>query len=112
MRAKNREINIFNMSLLDILTGMLGAFLFLMLGMVPYYSKVLSGTVITQEEKEKLDKLKDLLEKGLKGPLTAEEAEMLKQELDRLTNENGRLANDLDQAKKDLQTASEERNFY
>lgn len=39
MRAKNREINIFNMSLLDILTGMLGAFLFLMLGLIPYYSR-------------------------------------------------------------------------
>jgi hypothetical protein len=39
MRARSREINIFNMSLLDILTGMLGAFLFLMLGLVPYYTK-------------------------------------------------------------------------
>jgi hypothetical protein len=40
MRTRNREVNIFNMSLLDILTGMMGAFLFLMLGMVPYYAKV------------------------------------------------------------------------
>jgi hypothetical protein len=39
MRARSREINIFNMSLLDILTGMLGAFLFLMLGLVPYYMR-------------------------------------------------------------------------
>jgi hypothetical protein len=39
MRAKNREVNIFNMSLLDILTGMLGAFLFLMLGLIPYYTR-------------------------------------------------------------------------
>jgi hypothetical protein len=39
MRARSREVNIFNMSLLDILTGMLGAFLFLMLGLVPYYNK-------------------------------------------------------------------------
>ena len=39
MRTRNREVNIFNMSLLDILTGMLGAFLFLMLGLVPYYTK-------------------------------------------------------------------------
>jgi hypothetical protein len=42
MRARNREVNIFNMSLLDILTGMMGAFLFLMLGMVPYYAQVKS----------------------------------------------------------------------
>lgn len=39
MRGRSREVNIFNMSLLDILTGMLGAFLFLMLGLVPYYTK-------------------------------------------------------------------------
>ena len=39
MRTRNREVNIFNMSLLDILTGMMGAFLFLMLGLVPYYMK-------------------------------------------------------------------------
>ena len=39
MRARSREVNIFNMSLLDILTGMLGAFLFLMLGLVPYYMR-------------------------------------------------------------------------
>jgi hypothetical protein len=39
MRSRNREVNIFNMSLLDILTGMLGAFLFLMLGLVPYYGR-------------------------------------------------------------------------
>ena len=43
MKAKNREINIFNMSLLDILTGALGAFLFLMLGMMPAYVKQRSG---------------------------------------------------------------------
>jgi hypothetical protein len=39
MRGRSREVNIFNMSLLDILTGMLGAFLFLMLGLVPYYMR-------------------------------------------------------------------------
>lgn len=37
MKPRNREINIFNMSLLDILCGALGAFCFLMLGLFPYY---------------------------------------------------------------------------
>ena len=54
MRARNREINIFNMSLLDILTGMLGAFLFLMLGLLPYYSKVAKGKQIDPEELRRL----------------------------------------------------------
>jgi len=39
MKARNREINIFNMSLLDILCGALGAFCFLMLVLFPYYSQ-------------------------------------------------------------------------
>lgn len=38
MRARSREINIFNMSLLDILCGALGAFCFMMLTLFPYYS--------------------------------------------------------------------------
>lgn len=37
MRRQHREINIFNMSLLDILCGALGAFCFLMLVLFPYY---------------------------------------------------------------------------
>jgi outer membrane murein-binding lipoprotein Lpp len=39
MKARNREINIFNMSLLDILCGALGAFCFLMLTLFPYYGR-------------------------------------------------------------------------
>jgi hypothetical protein len=37
MKPKNREINIFNMSLLDILCGALGTFCFLTLVLFPYY---------------------------------------------------------------------------
>ncbi len=37
MKARNREINIFNMSLLDVLCGALGAFCFMMLVLFPYY---------------------------------------------------------------------------
>jgi hypothetical protein len=39
MRARNREVNIFNMSLLDILCGALGAFCFMMLTLFPHYGK-------------------------------------------------------------------------
>lgn len=126
MRAKNREINIFNMSLLDILTGMLGAFLFLMVGLVPYYAKVMNSQVMTAEDKAKLDELKKLLEKGLKGPLSPEEAEELRQELERLEGENARLQADnnqlksdkeqlqteLDGAKEKLEAVSSERDFW
>ena len=37
MKSRNREVNIFNMSLLDILSGALGAFCFLTLVLFPYY---------------------------------------------------------------------------
>ena len=36
MKRQNREVNIFNMSLLDILCGALGAFCFLMLALLPH----------------------------------------------------------------------------
>lgn len=119
MRARNREINIFNMSLLDILTGMLGAFLFLMVGLVPYYAKVLNSALITADEKAKFEELKKLLDKGLKGPLSPEEAEQLRSEIERLTGENEQLKakneqldKDLAQAKQDLQNATDENAFW
>jgi outer membrane murein-binding lipoprotein Lpp len=119
VRATNREINIFNMSLLDILTGMLGAFLFLMLGLLPFYSKAIKGTLISAEEKQKFDELKKLLDKGLKGPLSPEEAEQLRAEMERLRSDNEQLRtkndqldNDLRQAKQDLQTVTDEKNFW
>jgi hypothetical protein len=39
VRARSQEINIFNMSLLDVLCGALGAFCFMLLTLFPYYSK-------------------------------------------------------------------------
>jgi hypothetical protein len=39
MKSRNREINIFNMSLLDVLCGALGAFCFMMLVLFPFYSQ-------------------------------------------------------------------------
>src|SRR3984893_5830251 len=37
MKPRNREVNIFNMSVLDLLTGALGAFCFLTLALFPSY---------------------------------------------------------------------------
>ena len=110
MRARNREINIFNMSLLDILTGMLGAFLFLMIGLVPYYAKVLSGQLISVEDRQKFEELKKLLDKGLKGPLSPEEAEQLRNALNRLLAQNQQLQNTLAQTNQDLQAVTADRD--
>lgn len=40
MKSRSREVNIFNMSLLDILCGALGAFCFMMLALFPDHAKV------------------------------------------------------------------------
>ncbi len=39
MKPRNREVNIFNMSVLDLLTGAMGAFCFLTLALFPSYFK-------------------------------------------------------------------------
>jgi hypothetical protein len=54
MKARSREINIFNMSLLDILCGALGAFCFMMLVLFPYYSQD-KGTAKRPEVTEGVD---------------------------------------------------------
>lgn len=39
MRKRNREINIFNLSMLDVLAGAMAAFLIIMVVLLPYYRK-------------------------------------------------------------------------
>jgi len=56
MRAGNREVNIFNMSLLDILCGALGAFCFMMIALLPHYAKASkAGTGMSESEKQQLE---------------------------------------------------------
>ena len=60
MRARSREINIFNMSLLDILCGALGAFCFMMLVLLPYYKPPGKETDLHQQEVKTQDLLDEL----------------------------------------------------
>jgi len=69
MKPRNREINIFNMSLLDILCGALGTFCFMMIVLFPYYSgrpskapEVPKGLVDPQTLQDALDQIKQLKE--------------------------------------------------
>lgn len=39
MQRRNREINIFNLSMLDVISGAMGAFLIVMVILLPYYKK-------------------------------------------------------------------------
>jgi len=67
MKPRNREINIFNMSLLDILCGALGAFCFLMLALFPYYAKGsgAAGETDAKNARQELEQAKAQLQKAL-----------------------------------------------
>src|SRR4051812_13827295 len=95
MRARPREINIFNMSLLDILCGALGAFCFMMLVALPYY--VTGGDKARQQNQESIAiLLQDVtkLRERMTDPAVAEE---LRQLIDRLEAEIKRLEGQVNQ---------------
>lgn len=60
MRARRREINIFNMSLLDILCGALGAFCFMMLVALPYYKPPGEEKKLREAQEETNKLLRDI----------------------------------------------------
>lgn len=123
MKARNREINIFNMSLLDILCGALGAFCFMMLSLLPYYHPPGEDfKKVSEEQKKMLDEVKDvkdLLEK-LKFTSNAEDqrelVKMLQDRIGALENRikelqgqvNGLLA-ERDQLKAKIQNLEQEK---
>ena len=53
MKRRNRDINIFNLSMLDVISGAMGAFLIIMVILLPYYKKgfvsKICGRVAAQE---------------------------------------------------------------
>ncbi|MBS1830972.1 MAG: hypothetical protein JST93_37105 [Acidobacteria bacterium] len=64
MKAKNKEVNIFNMSLLDILCGALGAFCFMMLVLFQYWKPEGPETVKVKENTAQLEqKVQELLQR-------------------------------------------------
>ena len=90
MKPRNREVNIFNMSLLDILCGALGAFCFLTLTLFPYY-----GTEKATEEKkqieQELEKTRQELQKEKEARAKGEPPDV------------ARLQKELDEARKELE---------
>jgi hypothetical protein len=59
VKPRNREVNIFNMSVLDLLTGALGAFCFLTLALFPSYYKIPSPFATEEQpdaEQKRLEK--------------------------------------------------------
>lgn len=86
MRARSREVNIFNMSLLDILCGALGAFCFMMLVLLPYYKPPANEEGLRQQQAT-TDELMNELEKlkeQTKDPAMAKQMQDL---IDRLQDQ-------------------------
>jgi hypothetical protein len=107
MRARSREINIFNMSLLDILCGALGAFCFMMLVLLPYYKPPGKATDLHKQEvktQDLLDELQKLRARAQDSALAQQMAQLTQQlqeqlkqmqgQLNQLTAENDRLKNE------------------
>jgi hypothetical protein len=102
MKSRNREINIFNMSLLDILCGALGAFCFMMIVLLPYYKPENPDDLKKQKDLDQtmkdLDKLK---EKLADAKLAKELEELIKKLQEQIKELEGRV-NKLSQENKQL----------
>jgi hypothetical protein len=73
MRPRNREINIFNLSMLDVICGSLGTFILLMIILLPYYKK---SNIDYQQEiqqiQQQLDASRQQFQEALTRASTAE----------------------------------------
>ncbi len=70
MKPRNREVSIFNMSVLDLLTGALGAFCFLTLALFPSYYKMHKTSPATPSKAAHEGPAKSKTKvKGLEGPM-------------------------------------------
>ncbi|MBF0376729.1 MAG: hypothetical protein HQK72_04535 [Desulfamplus sp.] len=106
MKPRNREINIFNLSMLDVISGALGAFLIIMIVLFPYYKKesidyqrqVEQLTQQLQQAQQQAAQVEQLQEENRQAKA---DAESLRQELETIRQNSG-------EANQQLETAREE----
>lgn len=96
MKAKNKEVNIFNMSLLDILCGALGAFCFMMLVLFQYWKPEGIDTVRVKENTSQLEQKVQELLKRMQGmsnipPEVANQLQQMQQQFDALRQQVAQL---------------------
>ncbi|MBN8734013.1 MAG: hypothetical protein J0L64_25980 [Acidobacteria bacterium] len=112
MGGGNKEINIINMSLLDILCGAMGAFCFMMLALFPYWSPAGVGAKesaqMAEQMQQEMERLKEQLRRS-GGPGAAdalERLEQLQRQMQQREGENNQLRGELEAARekvKDLE---------
>lgn len=71
MKPRNREINIFNLSMLDVISGAMGAFLIIMVILLPYYKK---ETIDYQRELQQSRAAEETARKAVQAAETAQRA--------------------------------------
>lgn len=105
MKARNREVNIFNMSLLDVLCGALGAFCFMMLVLFPYWKPAGATAKDIEERYQSVMKEMEAINKQLeKIPGGGD----IKERLDKVTKDYQDQKNQLDQARKKAEKTEKE----
>lgn len=104
MRPRNREVNIFNMSLLDILCGALGAFCFMMLVLFPYWRPGGVNAKETEQNSEEMQRelgeLKKQMSQMPNGEAMMQKFTDLQNRLMQSTGQMNRAMQDLEEQKK------------
>lgn len=107
MKPRNREVNIFNMSLLDILCGALGAFCFMMLVLFPYWKPGGANAEQMQQSNEQmqqeLERLKQQLQNTPGGAQAAQQIEQLQQQMQQQQGQMNQMSQQLQEAQQQLE---------
>jgi uncharacterized protein YfaP (DUF2135 family) len=103
MKPRNREINIFNLSMLDVISGAMGAFLIIMVILLPYYKKE------TIDYARELTQSRASEEAARKAAQTAESAQRSAEAAARKAEESARAAQaDADQNRQRAAAAAQQ----
>jgi hypothetical protein len=110
MKARHREVNIFNMSLLDILCGALGAFCFMMLVLFPYWKPAgAQAKDVEREYQQALQELENLKKRLANLPDGQALVQQLQQLLKRFQAQQAQLNKALNDAERARREAEAQR---
>ncbi|MCB0360108.1 MAG: hypothetical protein KDD44_10740, partial [Bdellovibrionales bacterium] len=62
MKSRTREINIFSLSMMDVISGAMGAFLIIMIGLARYYNSDPTSTQTVQQMNQQLQEAKEIID--------------------------------------------------
>lgn len=78
MRRREREINIFNIAFLDVITGALGVFVLLVIILAPHYTGNSGSTLRLAKLQKAMEEVRAVLERALGGAAQPDEIERLR----------------------------------